>query len=29
MKRSLDSTLGKLGDHKRSTSLPDIPDEPQ
>ena len=29
MKRSLDSTLGKLGDHKRSASLPDIPDEPE
>ena len=29
LKRSLDSTLSKMGDHKRSTPMPDSPDEPQ
>ncbi|HUX30792.1 MAG TPA: HPF/RaiA family ribosome-associated protein [Thiobacillus sp.] len=28
LKRSLDSMLGKLGDHKRGSSIPDSPDEP-
>ncbi len=29
LKRLLDNTLGKLGDHKRSSSVPDSPDESQ
>lgn len=29
LKRSLDSTLGKLGDHKRKASLPGSPDDSQ
>lgn len=29
LKRSLDSTLGKLGDHKRGSAVPDSQDESQ
>ncbi|HET9462626.1 MAG TPA: HPF/RaiA family ribosome-associated protein [Thiobacillus sp.] len=29
LKRSLDSALGKVGDHKRSSPIPDSPDESQ
>lgn len=29
LKRSLDSALGKVGDHKRSSPIPDSPDEAQ